>query len=150
MQANSASELDRDNPDLRSARLELWETFNRCWLTTLQRQLDMTRDMFSRGGQQPAAPLSLLTAYMMETLGQQLVQLCDGIEKMGLVDYQMGVAEEEILDCKSCFYGTVGMAVADGCFTQYLSSVWISCSLNRQIHHDSRVGVLSFPLCILS
>lgn len=104
MEANPASELDRDNPDLRSARLELWETFNRCWLTTLQRQLDMTRDMFSRGGQQPAAPLSLLTAYMMETLGQQLVQLCDDIEKMGLVDYQMGVAEEEILDCELCFY----------------------------------------------
>lgn len=42
------------------------------------------------------------------------------------------------------------MAVADGCFTQYSSNAWISCSLNLQIHHDSRVEVLSFPRCILS
>lgn len=58
----------------------------------------MTRGMMAQGEQQPAAPQSLLTEYMMETLGQQLVELCDGIEKLGLIDYQMGVAEEEILD----------------------------------------------------
>lgn len=34
----------------------------------------------------------------MEELGQELVRLCDGISHFGLVDYQMGVAEEEILE----------------------------------------------------
>lgn len=36
----------------------------------------------------------------MEELGQELVRLCDGISIYGLVDYQMGVAEEEILECE--------------------------------------------------
>lgn len=36
----------------------------------------------------------------LETLSRELVRLCDSVEKHGLVDYQMGVAEEEIMDCK--------------------------------------------------
>lgn len=34
-------------------------------------------------------------------LSSELVRLCDGVEKHGLVDYQMGVAEDEIVDSKS-------------------------------------------------
>ena len=36
----------------------------------------------------------------LETLSRELVRLCDSVEKHGLVDNQMGVAEEEIMDCK--------------------------------------------------
>lgn len=36
----------------------------------------------------------------LETLSRELVRLCDSVEKHGLVDYQMGVAEEEIMDCE--------------------------------------------------
>jgi len=39
-----------------------------------------------------------MTSRTLEQLAQELVRLCDSIEKHGLVDYQMGVAEEEILD----------------------------------------------------
>ena len=41
---------------------------------------------------------SLMTAGVLERLSQELVRLCDMVERHGLVDYQMGVAEEEIMD----------------------------------------------------
>jgi hypothetical protein len=34
----------------------------------------------------------------MEAMGEFLMEFCDGIESYGLVDYEMGVWEEEILD----------------------------------------------------
>lgn len=33
----------------------------------------------------------------MEAMGKELIQLCDQLEQHGLVDYQMGIWEEEIL-----------------------------------------------------
>jgi len=33
----------------------------------------------------------------MEEMGKDLIQLCDQLEQHGLVDYQMGIWEEEIL-----------------------------------------------------
>ena len=40
----------------------------------------------------------MMAAPTMEVLGRELVRLCDGIEKFGLVDYQMGVAEDQIIE----------------------------------------------------
>lgn len=34
----------------------------------------------------------------MERMGRELVRLCDSMERHGLVDYQMGVWEEEIIN----------------------------------------------------
>lgn len=42
-------------------------------------------------------PLSRKT---LKRMGDELVRLCDGIEKHGLVDYQCGVWEDEIEACK--------------------------------------------------
>lgn len=56
--------------------------------------------MISRAGHPLPSPRSLLDVSDMEELGQELVRLCDGISIYGLVDYQMGVAEEEILECE--------------------------------------------------
>lgn len=81
---------------MRAERLKLWEEFNNCWLTVLQRQKDMTRDMLS-SGQQPHPPQGLLEHDYLEFMGKALVDLCDVMEKHGLVDYQMGVWEEEIV-----------------------------------------------------
>lgn len=33
-------------------------------------------------------------------MGDELIRLCDGIERHGLVDYQFGVWEDEIESCK--------------------------------------------------
>ena len=51
-------------------------------------------------GQNPIPPQSLLPVETLERLGSDLVVLCDGLEKHGLVDYQMGVSEEEIITSK--------------------------------------------------
>ncbi|KAL8643246.1 MAG: hypothetical protein Q9228_000140 [Teloschistes exilis] len=87
--------LVSDDQTLREERLKLWSEFNLCWLAVLQRQKDETQIILDTG--QPPPPGSLLRAESLENMAETLVQLCDGIEKYGLVDYQMGVWEEEIL-----------------------------------------------------
>ena len=88
--------LVRDDENHYQQRLMLWEEFNNCWLTTLQRQKDMTQEMIS-AGQRPQPPQSLIEYDFLEKMGTQLVKNCDAMEKHGLVDYQMGVWEEEII-----------------------------------------------------
>ncbi|KAF2087138.1 hypothetical protein K490DRAFT_73946 [Saccharata proteae CBS 121410] len=88
--------LVRDEEHMHAERLKLWEEFNLCWLTTLQRQKEMTQEM-AETGQPPHPPQSLIRYDYLEHLGKELVRLCDSMEKHGLVDYQMGVWEEEIV-----------------------------------------------------
>lgn len=49
--------------------------------------------MLETGTQAP----EILSQDTLQKLGQELVRLCDKMEQYGLVDYQMGVWEEEIL-----------------------------------------------------
>ena len=86
----------RDAQELHSDRLRLWREFNVCWLSVLQRQKELTQDML-RTGQRPAPPHALLGEDFLDKMGSQLVRLCDGMEQYGLVDYEMGVWEEEII-----------------------------------------------------
>lgn len=76
-------------------RMQLWNDFNICWLAVCQRQKDLTQDVVASGRQPPQA--SLLNRDRMEAMGKELIQLCDQMEQHGLVDYQMGIWEEEIL-----------------------------------------------------
>lgn len=55
----------------------------------------MTHDLLHMGHSAPNT--SLLDTDVMEDLGRGLIQLCDKMEQHGLVDYQMGIWEEEIL-----------------------------------------------------
>lgn len=50
-----------------------------------------------RTGRRPAPPQTLLPDDFLERMGSELVRLCDGMEQHGLVDYEMGVWEEEII-----------------------------------------------------
>ena len=52
-------------------------------------------------GRPPAQPQTLLPKESLEEMGNELVSLCDDLEKHGLVDYQMGVSEQEIIESKS-------------------------------------------------
>jgi hypothetical protein len=88
--------LVRDDEAHYPQRLTLWEEFNHCWLTTLQRQKELMQEVVGNG-QRPQPPQSLIEADMLEKMGTQLIKNCDNIEKHGLVDYQMGVWEEEII-----------------------------------------------------
>lgn len=92
--------LDKDDQSMHDDRIRLWDEFNNCWFTVLQKQLDMTRTMTTTG-RTVQLPQSLMNTDTMEMLGRELVRMCDPIETLGLVDYQMGVAEERILDSES-------------------------------------------------
>jgi hypothetical protein len=91
--------LVRDDENHYAQRLVLWEEFNTCWLATLQKQKAFTQEMISTG-QRPQPPKTLIEYDFLEKMGTQLVKHCDNMEKHGLVDYQMGVWEEEIVASK--------------------------------------------------
>lgn len=88
--------LVRDDENHYAQRLVLWEEFNTCWLATLQKQKAFLQEMISTG-QRPQPPRTLIDYDFIEKMGTQLVKHCDNMEKHGLVDYQMGVWEEEII-----------------------------------------------------
>ncbi|KAL9602602.1 MAG: hypothetical protein Q9219_001746 [cf. Caloplaca sp. 3 TL-2023] len=88
--------LVSDNESLREERLILWSRFNTCWLAVLQRQKDNVQQMLETG-QPPVPPQNILQEAFLEQMAEALLHLCDGMEKYGLVDYQMGVWEEEIM-----------------------------------------------------
>lgn len=89
--------LDRDEQELHAERLKLWSDFNLCWLALCQKQKDLTLDMIERGVQ----PTNFLTVDIMKNMGEELVRFCDKVEQHGLVDYEIGVWEEEILSSES-------------------------------------------------
>lgn len=86
-------------------RLKLWEEFNTAWLSILQKQKEMVQDM-AESGQAPRPPQNMMEYDFLEGMGKELVGLCDSMEKHGLVDYQMGVWEEEIVASKFTARGT--------------------------------------------
>ncbi|KAJ5570264.1 uncharacterized protein N7459_009694 [Penicillium hispanicum] len=89
----------RDDHLLYPDRLRLWNDFNLCWLAVCQRQKGLIQDMVVSG--HPPAQASLISRDRMESMGKDLIQLCDQLEQHGLVDYQIGIWEEEILSVLS-------------------------------------------------
>lgn len=51
-------------------------------------------------GQPLPPPQTILQEDFLNRMGRELIRLCDGMERHGLVDYQMGVWEEEIISGK--------------------------------------------------
>ncbi|OQE43314.1 hypothetical protein PENCOP_c003G04956 [Penicillium coprophilum] len=78
-----------------SDRLKLWSEFNICWLALCQKQKDLMMEVIATN--QQSVHTSLIRRDRMEAMGRDLIQLCDQLEPHGLVDYQMGIWEEEIL-----------------------------------------------------
>ena len=48
-------------------------------------------------GRAPPPPQSIMQEEALERMGRDLVRHCDSMERHGLVDYEMGVWEEEIM-----------------------------------------------------
>ena len=51
-------------------------------------------------GLQPTRSQSLMSKGTIKKMGNELIRLCDGVERHGLVDYQYGVWEERITGSK--------------------------------------------------
>jgi hypothetical protein len=48
-------------------------------------------------GQRIQHPQTLMTQEFINKMAKDLIRMCDAVEKHGLVDYQYGVAEEQII-----------------------------------------------------
>lgn len=88
--------LVTDDSRARLDRLSIWRDFNNTWLALLQRQKDMVESHRQFG-----QPQSLLTLEGLRNMGKSLIEICDALEKHGLVDYEIGMWEERIVDSKS-------------------------------------------------
>ncbi|KAH7303613.1 hypothetical protein B0I35DRAFT_498091 [Stachybotrys elegans] len=83
--------LSRDDSSLHSDRLKLWNDFNHAWLA-----LGRQQQKLMTSGQQLPREQQLMSHETVSKMGNELVRLCDLIERHGLVDYQYGVWEEQI------------------------------------------------------
>ncbi|POR33345.1 Uncharacterized protein TPAR_06474 [Tolypocladium paradoxum] len=83
--------LSQDDATLHDERIKLWNDFNHAWLALLFQQKTMIESGHQLSGSQRLMPEETLNK-----MGDELVRLCDGIERHGLVDYQYGVWEEKI------------------------------------------------------
>lgn len=59
----------------------------------------MQKDLMEPGRQLQRSQ-TLISKEGLEKMGKELVRLCDGIERHGLVDYQYGVWEQQIIESK--------------------------------------------------
>ena len=84
--------LTSDDQNLHNDRIKLWNDFNHAWLGLLQKQKELMES-----DQGPQRSQSLITQENLEKMGKELVRLCDSVERHGLVDYQYGVWEEQII-----------------------------------------------------
>lgn len=86
--------LTSDNQIPYDERIKLWKDFNHAWLTMFQHQKEMMSAQNLQSGQ------TLILQEGLVEMGDELVMLCDEIEKHGLVDYEQGVWEERIIDSR--------------------------------------------------
>lgn len=73
--------------------MSLWREFNHAWEGLGQKQKDIIEEALRTRRQ----PLEVLSISQITNMIDELIRLCDAIEKYGLVDYEMGVWEEQII-----------------------------------------------------
>lgn len=83
--------LHQDNSALHEDRLRRWADLNNAWLALAFQQKELMSS-----GQQESGSQSLMSEDTVKKMGDELIRLCDGIERHGLVDYEYGVWEEQI------------------------------------------------------
>ncbi|GKU08131.1 hypothetical protein FLAG1_07436 [Fusarium langsethiae] len=84
--------LNIDDTNLHAHRIQLRNDLNDAWLELGKQQIKLMNP-----NQQLSTSQSLLSKAMVKRTGNNLIQLCDGIEPHGLVDYQYGVREDLII-----------------------------------------------------
>ena len=98
-QLTLAAGLTYDVEEAREQRLEFWYLFNTAWLSALEKHLEMSKSVLDG---EPGVDQTLLNGALLEEMGDTLINLCDSLERYGLVDYEMGMEEEKIVEGKCC------------------------------------------------
>ena len=91
--------LTKDDPAVYKERLEFWKGFNHYWLAFLTRQLQNNRT-WQESGQPLTGVQTVLSKNNIKALGDKILGLNNVLQFTGLIDYEIGVWEEEIADCK--------------------------------------------------
>lgn len=73
--------------------MKLWNEFNNAWLALGYRQREL---MLASEDESSPLQRRLMSEASIRKLGNELIRLCDGLERHGLVDYQYGVWEDQI------------------------------------------------------
>ncbi|KAI1106093.1 hypothetical protein F4804DRAFT_330653 [Jackrogersella minutella] len=84
--------LAADDEGLYRDRIKMWQDFNHAWLSLFQKQKEMMES-----GLQLQRGQTLISDEGLRKMGKEIVRLCDGIDRHGLVDYEYGVWEENII-----------------------------------------------------
>ncbi|OBT97469.1 hypothetical protein VE01_04264 [Pseudogymnoascus verrucosus] len=90
-------ELTVDDTAQEEVRSKLWDDFNNAWLALMHKQMTLTRGLLEAGItlQQP----QLMTAEVISKICTDLLKLDDEyLEKHGLINYQYGVLEDQIIE----------------------------------------------------
>ncbi|KIV91055.1 hypothetical protein PV10_05640 [Exophiala mesophila] len=85
--------LHHDDESRHAERIELWQHINLCWEALGQKQKDITEEALRSRRQ----PNDVLSAEAITNLANELIGLCDQLEQYGLVDFEMGIWEEQII-----------------------------------------------------
>lgn len=88
-----------DDEAQEEVRSKLWDDFNNAWLALMHKQITLTRGLLEAGItlHQP----QLMTAEVITKMCSDLIKLNDDyLEKHGLVNYQYGVLEDQIIESK--------------------------------------------------
>lgn len=86
-----------DDEAQEEVRSKLWDDFNNAWLALMHKQITITRGLLEAGItlHQP----ELMTAEVITKMCNDLIKLNDDyLEKHGLVNYQYGVLEDQIIE----------------------------------------------------
>lgn len=86
--------LHHDDEEQYSQRLKSWRELNHAWEALGTKQKQVT-ELALRTNQRPQ---DILSADAIRSLVDKLILLCDQLEKYGLVDYELGLWEEQIVD----------------------------------------------------
>ncbi|EXJ80492.1 hypothetical protein A1O1_08637 [Capronia coronata CBS 617.96] len=84
--------LHHDDEARHAERLEVWREFNLAWEALGQKQKDITEEALRTA----RSPSDILSVDIITSLMDDLVGMCDQLEQYGLVDYEMGIWEEQI------------------------------------------------------
>ena len=84
--------LHHDDEANHSDRLELWTELNLCWEALGQKRKELTEESLRtrRSG-------NMLSSENMTDLVDELISFCNHLEQYGLVDFEMGIWEEQII-----------------------------------------------------
>lgn len=107
MTANPCADLTQDplNVAANKEKREQFSNFNNCFLATLQKQKDILK---ARQNGQPLNPSQhLVDERRLVEMGDRIVNLSNSLEKHGMVDYELGVWEEEIVDSRCSLLPTL-------------------------------------------